>query len=816
MNIEGISPFMRGILEPSKDGGVKAPDNIITNVSVAYNQFLVMRQGHIDRVLTYASIEGMLGGNPPYDQAELEAAGLGHVTNFNNFKGRSAYEKSATGFWNLINSTEVFTKVVLANKSREALRFADTIARHFSDVVKEWDDFYPNFNLLGAQLVKFGLCPVIFPHEESPIWEVVDVSRFYIPSDSQVFISKLSNACVETVYTLQDLYQLYKKAEDGGPWNKEALGNYLLYRARVLTATSALPIFTAMDFERFVNSNSSLVNQFFTDNVRLINMYQKEYDGKISHYIFSSEFFSGNQVAAQDIGNEDFLYFVDRQYDEMEEALVIFTASPGEWNVYTNLGLGQKMFAPSQAINMLDCNIVDMSKMSSTPLVRTLATGGRGLEAIRFNPGVMTDIGPAEFVQNNLGANINQLVGASDYLSTSIARNAINSGDDPSVPDSHQGSISPSEARQRSFREFGVLKNVVAHFYNTFDKIVRRTFIHFLTVKEGRPGYEYAKEFKRRCIEDGVPPELLTAGKERGLHKLPTQFRKVYAARVAGDGSTLARIMGLESLQMIVPTFNPQQMAEWKRQWVEATMGVDYVDVFTSRNLEEELSGGASLARTEDNMMKLGLEPLFSPDNDQEAHADEHLGSLTAIIRQVSGQQMSPVDADKVMALAIPHLTQHMEQMSKAPMFYAQVLQKLQDPFNQVVRWAQLNRRNAQAMIASAMEQQKKDQAATEQVMSDAERKDFTARRDADRADFKVQKQVERSDKANETRAGIMRDKAATDDEIKRRKAETDIAVKNATAKGRTQTELLNTPISQLEQQLTTIGGSSPSTVDFE
>ena len=64
-------------------------------------------------------------------------------------------------------------------------------------------------------------------------------------------------------------------------------------------------------------------------------------------------------------------------------------------------------------------------------------------------------------------------------MSQGLALNAISAGDDPSMPDRSQGSISPSEARQRSFKEFGILKNAVAHFYHSFDKVVRTVFIRF-------------------------------------------------------------------------------------------------------------------------------------------------------------------------------------------------------------------------------------------------------------------------------------------------------------------------------------------------
>lgn len=811
-----ISPFIRATIIRKASGAIEAPKNILQTVSAAYQQYTALRQDHVERIAVFAAIEGMFGGNPPFDQEELDANGLGHIANFNNFKGRAAYKKVAQGYWNLVNAVEVMVKIVLAGNVPQTVEWAEIMSRHFSDMMKEWEDFAPNFNLLGSQITKFGLCPIIFPHEESPLWEVVDVSKFYIPSQTQIFLSKLTNACVDTTYTVQTLYQLYLDADESDAWNKDALANFLILRANALTQNTAAPLWTMMELQRFIQNNDAVVNRYFTDTVKLVNMYQQEYDdGRISHYIFSADMFNTNQ--GSNVPEKDFLYFVDRQYASLEEALLVFTASPGEWTIHSNMGLGQEIFALVQAVNMNDCSIADMCRMSATPLVRTLATGGKDASSIRFYSGVATDIGASEFVQNNLGANINQLVLGSQYLSATIDQNMLNGGDDPGVPDRQQGSISPSEARSKDFKEFSVLKNIVAHFYNTWDKVIRLVFVRFLTVEEDAPGYELAAEFKRRCIEDGVPEQLFDTAK-KGLHGLPQQFRSVKAARVAGDGSTLARIMGLEALQPILGTMNQKEIGAYKKEWVAATVGVDYIPTFASSDSQpDEITGGASLARAEDNFMALGKEALFSADNDQAAHADEHMGTLSKVVQAVAQQQMSVIDADKIMELGMPHLSEHIQFMQKSPQFYRDILNKLKKPYEQLLQWAQLNKRNAEAAVEAAVRKQQEDQAATQQVMTDEQRKDKVANADIARADGKVEAQNARADKANQTRGDIMRTKVEKDAENKRLQVQLDHEAKqNATVKGQSELALQKTPPADLSNQLSGMLGKTPSTVDFE
>lgn len=807
--------YLRGMVLPTDDGGIKAPGNVIYSLSTAWMQYQAVRQASLGRILLYASIYAMISGNPPYDQAMLKANGLDYVTNFNNFKARSGFEQAAQGIWNLLNSTDVFLKVVLQKNFPDGTKWARIIAKNFSDVMKMWPDFESNFNLLGTQLVLYGICPVFFPHEESPLWEVVDVSRFFIPTDTQVFTSKLSNVSIETTYNIQHLFQIYESAADDGPWNKQALANFLLMRANVVTSNT-FNFTNLLDVTRYIAAGNGPLNTYYTDTVRLVNMYQKEYDGKVSHYIFASDQYPSPTTAGP-VPDSQFLYFADRKYASIDEAIVILTYSPGEWLIHDNIGVGQKMYAQAQAVNMLDCSVVDMARTASTPIIRSLATGGRQTEPIRFIPGVVTDVGAAEFVQNNIGANIDQVLGASAYLSSNLRSNAIMSGDDSSRPDLMSGSLPANEVRGKDFKEFGVMRNVVEHLYNGLDKIIRLCFIRLLKVKEKEPGYDLKKEFLARCKEDGVPDELL-ATSPLGLQGLPRQFRSVSASRVAGNGSTYARILGLESLDRIVPMFNAEELQAYKQEWIESTLGADYIPTFAPDDgVPDELSGGASLARVENGLMKLGQAPLFSPDNDQAAHADEHMGLGSQTVQAVSQQQMSPIDAAKIMELLIPHLTETIQFMNRSPLFYRDVLSKIEKPFKQLVQWAQLNKRNAESMIQAAIRKQQEDQAATQQVMTDAQRKDFQAQRDAERSDYKVQQQVERAKDANETRAEIMKEKTDADIENNRRKTEADVEAKRgATAKGRAQTELENTPVADLQGQLRTMNGITPSTVDFE
>lgn len=814
-----VSPFLRGQLERRTNGEVKAPDNIIQSVSGAYTQYALLREDHVNRVELYAALEGLIAGNPPYDQDELDANGLGHIANFNNFKARSYYERGAQSYWNLINSTEVFIKIWLNGKEPVFSRWASYMARNLSEVIKLWPDFHTNTNLLGSQLTKFGLSPIFWPDEKSWMWEVIDVSKFLIPSQTETSITKLTNVCIETTYTVQQLYQIYTKLGDEpkSDWNKAALGSFLIYKANTMFKNDNLSFVDFLSLQRFIDNHSSAATNYFNDIVRLVNLFQEEYDGGVSHYIFDRDRLASARFSTAELaGGEDFLFFVDRQYTRIQEAIIVFTASPGEWTIHGNLGIGQKTFAGTQAVNMLDCALLDMARMSSTPLVRSLATGGRDTNPIKFIPGVATDLGAAEFVQNQLGTNINQLVVASQYLTQGMDMNAINAGDDPSQPDRSQGSIAPSQARNRAFNEFGALKNNIAHFYNTFDVVIRNMVIRLLNSSPGDKGYEYKEEWIARCVFDGVPEELFDTAKV-GIQGLPRQFRAIKASRVAGDGSTVARIMGLDALQPIAGTFNAEEMAAYKKDYVEATLGPDYIETYAgSDDQPDEHDGGASLAGLENFVMQQGGAPVFSIDNEHVAHAATHMALNVDTIKQLQEQKISPVDADKIFGNSIPHTQLHLEAMAKAPLLYRDALAKIEPVFGQILKLAELNRKNAEAMVQAAIRKQQEDAAKTQEVLSSEQRKDVVAEHDMKLKEEKQTASIERNRETVKQRGEIMREKVRSDASVGKLKAELDAQVKGATAKGKTQLELAESPPEDLQSTLTNMTGKTPSAIDFE
>lgn len=793
------SNSLRGqIVQTSKDT-IEAPKDIIQTVLGARAIYYTYRAEHLKRIDLYARIEGLLAGNPPYNPLDLEKHKLSHIANFNNLDGRSLYERGALAYWNLLNQAQYLIRFEIRGiDDPRVLEWEQTLARHWDKVVREWPSFYTQFNTLTGQLIKFGVSPLLWSDERDWKWRTVELQRFFVADQAQADVELLTCVCVETPFTVQYLYQVYEQYKDNkedSPWNMEELCGLLIYRANTF-AKSDNQIYDMMDMQRRLQNGDLSYNQLFSDTVRIVSLLYKEYDGKISHYMFDRLYDHSN-----------FLFKAEKQYHEMQEAIVILTASPGEFTIHSNRGLGHKIFSGCQAMMQLDCSIVDAARWASTPLLKSLATGSKDFEAIRFYPGVPTNIGTAEFQQNNLGANINQLIQASQYILGKLQYNTANSGDDPGVPDSSVGSISPSQARMESFKEFGVLKHNIAFFYSQIDVVFRGMTSKMLHSKKGYPGYEAAKYWKDCCIQDGVPPEIFALGDEND-YKMPKQLY-CYATRVAGDGSTLALIMGLQELAPVVSSFGATGIKEYQRQMVMATMGTEYVNAFIGKDEPDEIAGGASLAGVENAVMRGGESPVFSPDNEHRSHIAVHFALAKSTITGLQQQQTDAVAVDKIFSVLVPHLGEHINFISQSP-YQAQFMNSIKKDWAQLQQYATLNRKNAAQQIQAQIKKNQEQEAATQQAMSDEQIKNMQAKGNEDRANYKVTSQVERAKEANATRAEIMRQKAQDDASNQRLKVTLEAEAKKG------QTDLANESTDSLRGQLAKINGSTISPYDLE
>lgn len=791
----GITDTYREPLKQTSTGALEAPENIINTPIAGRAIFFRYRADSLKRIQLAAEIEGMASGNPPYNPATLEKDGLGHITNVNNFDAGSTLAKEDQGYWNLINGTDYLVSFKIRDPDKAMVAEWERImAEEFTRVLLSWEDFKTQVNCLTTQLTKFGLSPVFWDDEYDWRFKTVEYQRFFIPDQASTNLSLLTNFCIVSDFSVQYLWECYKhtkKSPKESLWDADEL-EYILYnRANVFARNWGLgEIPSFMDLQIRLQNGDYNWTPILSDSIQLVSLFQQEYDGKFSHLIFDQVLDKAN----------NFLYKADRLIDRVSDSMVIFTSSPGAFTFHSNRGLGMKIFAPMQAIMRLDCTLFDMAMLSATPLIKTIPGGPQSFEPIRVIPGVPTNIGSAELQQNNLGSNMPGVVQTAEYLQAKVQRNMANSGEDPQFPDTDQGGKTDEQAREMGVSKSAMLKNVIAQFYDSMTVVYRNIFMRMLRSKDSYDGYDYAKEFKEACLERGLPERLFSL-KKLTPWGTPRQI-DVKAARRAGDGTDAGVIRGLASLSQDVPAFSPKGQKTYVKMKVQAHMGSDYVDAFTSDVQPDEVSGGASIAGQENNGFRQGMGAIFSMENEQETHVAVHLALGMETVRNTLQKKMDVQEAAKIYEVLIPHLAEHLGYLQQIPYKQPFVL-SVKKQWEELRKQAILNKQNAMKQLQAQIAKQQQLQDKQTEVMSDIQRKDTVAMADIKRDDIKASAKIEQSKEANQTRGEIMRETA-------RAKAENEKLKTQLTA------EAKKPSIPELQSELLDFAGETISPTDIE
>lgn len=757
-----------GRIEQTGPSTFKADEHIVKSIAAARAIYNKLRANHLKRILLYSEIEGLIAGNPPYDPNELRAAGLQHISNFNSGEPRAVYERFSQAYWNLLYNSEYRTTFQFRINDPQATDYARALAKNWDIVVKSyWPSFSTNVASLAAQLVKFGISPVLFPDERSPKWRVIELNRFFVPDAAQSDPDLLTTICVESEFTVQYLWNCYLESKDKifqekTFWNAKEIARVLLWVANSPIKDTILP-HDIFELERKVYSGDISFDRMYNDTVRIVSLFQREYDGKISHYMFHRHY--SYQQAPQDVTGDDFIFFRPNQFDSMQEALVIFTMNPGEYTIHANRGLGHKIYSLAQASIMMDCSLVDGGRWAATPIIKSSSLNAADVDQIRFYPGVPTNIGTAEFVQNNLGSNLQYIIGVAQYLKNNMNYNLTYSGSDPASPDPDSGSLSPSQVRLSAFREVNVQKNFVQHFYNSFDSVIANMTAKMFYSKETDPMYDMAEEWRERCIEEDVPEVLFDRKIPKSNRGLPKHL-DVTATRVAGAGSQIGLLIGLQELQAIAGSFNENEEREYKKLYISATIGPEYTQTFAQETEPDEVKGGSSLAGVENAIVQQGKAPIFSPDNEHRAHMVTHLALGRQVMEQVEQQQMDVIQASSVLHVLMPHLQQHFQVLANNP-FAQKFVGIVKSHYDELAKYATLIESNAEKAARQQQEEQQQNQELQSEAMSEQQRKDFVTQNEERRKDQKLQAQSTRQERAGQAKEQALARKTSGDLQIK-------------------------------------------------
>ena len=365
-----------------------APESRIKNYEEATRLFKVLEEADRIPARNRAYVHGLIAGDPPRNQAEMDKAGYGDFANFNSLKALADRDQAVTAFVGISDTTTnlISVKTRFGDPSQRP-DWEDAIAEEYTWLLrKRWSSFYDREMMKATGLVSDGLALAYWPDPEDWRSEVGKVGQFLFPSNASTDVGKWKLVLQIEHVDVTELYERVKKYDSLDPKDQATCG---LNRAAFVKAIQdACKADTNIDTAYHGDAleymrNNDLCAASKAQEMRLVHYWVTEYEGKVSHY-----------VGRADGQGPDFLEEHRNRYEEMSQCFALYADGIGEGKIRSLQGIIWRAYDDYLAHDQLRCDAFNAATMACRQLVNVGRTAQEREEAAEINWGPVTFLPP--------------------------------------------------------------------------------------------------------------------------------------------------------------------------------------------------------------------------------------------------------------------------------------------------------------------------------------------------------------------------------------------------------------------------------------
>lgn len=648
-----------------------------------------------DQTASYrrAQIQGIIDGNPPYNEQQLKELGQSDRINVNWGHAGAKIEAAVIPYFDILTSVPhymtVKTKYGKDMGKREEWSRIITEEAH-NALVKTNPSFITQHQVAVKQLTIHGQGCLYWADGTDFRAKAIEPWALVVPKGAGV-----DQDSWEFCYILDEMYceEIYRYIEDSeaaerGGWNVDQCREAIM-DAKVDEQDQRRPWEW---YQRELKNNALYYSYAKSKVIKVAHMFVREYDGRISHYIFDR------------LNSTEFLCEVPSRYKKFSNAFTVFLNGVGNGYYHGVRGLGQALYPWAEAMNRLNNQTVEGAILSGATMFQpNSAKDAEGLKTIQLGPYRILPPG-LNLVQVNTTANLQAAMAVAQMFQGQEA--------------DQTGSYMPSVAgggRKKSNREVEIeigeksrLTNTRAEIYlQSLDlhyKEVYRRLANPNIVEEDHGGPE-AIAFQEACIKRGVPKAALI------------DIDSVKATRSIGQGSSAARMQAMELIGQYLPQLPESNRKRVINANIAAIAGQTGVETFGIPEESKPDGNDMSIASLENNAFQSGGQVIVDPDQNHFVHLNVHLQFAGQIVQGVQEQQVDPRQAAQTMSAALPHMLVHLQNMENDPTRKEQFdsmneqvseLMKIADQLNSMAQ--DLQEREQEAMMQQQQQPQQTPQ----------------------------------------------------------------------------------------------------------
>lgn len=691
-----------------------------------------------------ARVKGLVDGNQPYNQALLDKNGQRYRANFNNGEAESYLATSQTAFYDLFSEVETYAVAKLPDdlENIDGPVMEDAVTKNFHWLLKQHKSFDYNIQLSIHDMVLYGSGPQIWEGSENWQSRAMPHNRVFYPDDSPSNVQDLERFMVAVDYRVDQLWDFIRNeesAKDGG-WNVAEVKRAIMKASEETVNGQFTQGANWVDYQKYLRENNMTIGDK-SKVVKCVRLFYKEFSGKVSELLVWC-----------DGESSEFLYSGYEKYDGMGNCLCAFWYDRGDGTAHSVRGLGTKMYQMLLSKMRLQLATVDAAFMRAS-----LVFQAAGSSAVSQQTLSVTSMGPFTVVPHGLNYLNTNNAGVID-APLAVARDldgtlSSNLGQYRARLEKPEGNPRTATEVQAELQKQSILgKTQIARFYQQLDEYYQEVFrraVLPLTSSDSAPKYvRDAKEFQERCVQDGVPLEIL-------------RRMSVTARRSVGQGSAYLRLVGL--MQMFT-TLYPVLPEDGKGLLVDdliaAQAGREQVKRYhpkpQMRTAEAQQRWEAQI---ENDTLRNRGQVLVTPYHNHVIHLQEHLNFAAQAANSIQ-QGGDPADVLGTLQATGAHCALHLQPLSADPT-RKDAFKALYQQFQQLGK------------IADDLQKQLEQQA-----QANAEKQAVAARAQAVANGTDPDVQLKQA----ELQAKIQRDnaKAAAQMQLKAQKQQADMALKDA------------------------------------
>lgn len=663
-----------------------------------------------------ARVNGLVDGNPPYRASSLAAAGRAEACNVNWGTARAYLENSSGAFYDLFSEAPGFFNFQTKHGPPDQRDVWSSIAaRHADKVLREdskWDAYMQKSQ---KQMVLHGTGPFIFEDEMRVLPKSVLSGDLKAPEFTPSDTADWDAAMLQVTYYPPQLYEFIKNEEAAKKrgWDVEYTKIVI---ANAMDIRTDVGVQREWEFYQQELKNNSLTYYDDSKVCRVMNVFWREFDGRISHGIVERTTNGSSEVK--------YLFISIGRYASFDQAV-----HPMYFDVGTNgnhhevTGLGVKMFAAMEFENRLICNLCDKAFSPKMIFNPTTTEASQKFSLNKFG----------DYAVLSGGYQMNQ-TGVAGLMNDGVAMHSLLTGvmqDNLStyrgaVPEQKSGNpVTKFEKQLQAAQQAALNKTQYNRYYVQMDKLYQEIWRR---LSNPNSTDERAVEFQRRCKNDGVPIEALN------------RWEYVGATRVPGQGSAFMRKTAVDSLFPIAGSLPEEGWQNLIVDKIAVEAGQYSVQRYFPRKAQTALPDEQqAMAMLWVSAMESGVPAVVTSSQNALTYASTFLKAGMDALKSLQ-QGGDPMKVLTFLHLVGPAVAAQLNRIKANPTRQDAVKALMQ-------QWQQLGQATdqLQAKLTQQAQQQQAQQTKTANVMSDLQLKQAKVQSDIQLKSQKNQAQIRQS-----------------------------------------------------------------------